>query len=203
MKKERTLINVKSEAIQRHLIGEMISKFERRGLKLVAAKLIAPTAEQIGRQYPNNDSWLIPTGAKSIKGYVEKGVEPPAKTPREVGRWVRQSLIDYFTDRPLLLMVWAGPHAVELGRKTVGATNPIAADIGSIRGDYSLDSYELSDGLGRAIQTLVHASGSPKEAREEIKLWFKDSEILDYDLVDEKVIYETDWGKVRRKENNA
>ncbi|MEI6144667.1 MAG: nucleoside-diphosphate kinase, partial [Candidatus Berkelbacteria bacterium] len=94
--------------------------------------------------------------------------------------------------------IWEGPHAIALGRKTAGATNPLVADIGSIRGDYSHDSYEVSDQTHRAIQTLVHASGSVDEAEDEIKIWFKPEEILDYDLVSETVFYGNDWGRVKK-----
>lgn len=197
MKKERTLIAIKPESIQRHLIGEFISKFEKRGLKLVAAKLIAPTKEQVGTHYPDDDSWYIPTGTKTYESYKAKGIDP-GKTPKELAIEVRNRLINHFTGRPLFLMVWEGPHAVALGRKTAGSTNPLAADIGSIRGDYSFESYDLSDSLDRATHTLVHASGAVDEAEKEIKIWFKPEEIIDYPLVMEEVFYSKDWGRVKK-----
>lgn len=195
---EQTLIFVKPEAIQRHLMGEFISKFEKRGLKLVAAKLIAPTEEQVGIHYPDDDSWYIPTGTKTYESYKAKGIDP-GMSPRELAVIVRKRLIEHFADRPLFLMVWEGPHAVALGRKTAGSTNPLAADIGSIRGDYSFESYDLSDYIERAAHTLVHASGSVEEASKEIAIWFKLEEVLDYDLAMESVFYSKDWGKVRKK----
>jgi nucleoside-diphosphate kinase len=195
MKKERTLIAIKPESIQRQLIGEFISKFEKRGMKLVACKLIAPTEEQMGRHYPDDDSWYIPTGTKTLEGYKARGIDP-GKTPKELAQIVRQRLLEHFVGRPLFLMVWEGPHAVALGRKTAGSTNPLAADIGSIRGDYSFDSYEFADEIERAVHTLVHASGTPEEAEEEVKLWFSSAEIIDYDLALESVFYDKDWGKV-------
>lgn len=197
-KNERTLIAIKPEAIQRHLIGEIITRFEKRGLKLVAAKLIAPTKEQMGAHYPDDDAWYIPTGTKTLEGYKARGIEVN-KTPIELAKDIRQRLIDHFANRPLFLMVWEGPHAAALGRKTAGATNPIAADIGSIRGDYSCESYEFADEIDRPVHTLVHASGNSEEAEDEINLWFKPEEILDYDLVMETVFFTKDWG--RTKEN--
>lgn len=197
MTKERTFIALKPESIQRHLIGELISRFEKRGLKLVAAKLIAPSAELIGRHYPDDDSWYIPTGEKTIEGYKARGMVIDL-TPREVAKKVRLDLINYFKDRPMLAMVWEGAHAVELGRKTVGTTNPLTADIGSIRGDYSQESFLLADKLGRPLQTLVHASGKVEEAEGEIKLWFKDDEILDYDLVFSQIMNTQTWGRVKK-----
>jgi len=196
MKKERTLIFIKPEAIQRHLIGEFITKFEKRGLKLVAAKLIAPTEEQVGKHYPDDDSWYIPTGTKTLEGYKARGIDC-GKTPIELAKEIRERLISHFADRPLILLIWEGPHAVALGRKTAGATNPLMADIGSIRGDYSFESYEFADQADRPVHTLVHASGSTEEAENEIKIWFKPEEILDYDLAMEAVFYSKDWGRVK------
>ena len=196
MKKERTLIAIKPESIQRHLVGEFISKFERRGLKIIACKMIVPTSEQIGQHYPDSEKWYLDTGTKTLKNYQERGVKVNLG-PIEMAKIVRQRLIEHFIDRPLILMVWEGPHAIALGRKTAGATNPIVADIGSIRGDYSLESYELADDIERAAHTLVHASESAEEAEREIKIWFKKDEIYDYDLMTEKVFYTKDWGKVK------
>jgi len=193
---ERTLIAIKPESIQRHLIGELISKFERRGMKLVAMKLIAPTKEQVGKHYPDDEEWMMSNGTKTYENYKSKGIDP-GMGPIDLAKLTRSRLIEHLTDRPVIFMVWEGPHACALGRKTAGATNPLVADIGSIRGDYSMESYELSDGLGRVIHTLIHASGSAEEAAEEIKIWFKESEILDYDLVTETVFYSKDWGRIK------
>lgn len=197
MRRERTLIAIKPESIQRHLIGEFISKFEKRGLKLIAAKLIVPTKEQIETHYPDDESWYIPTGTKAYEGYKARGIDPKM-TPIELAKKVRRQLVDHFTDRPIFFLIWEGPHAVALGRKTAGATNPLSADIGSIRGDYSFESYELADNTERAIHTLIHASGTPEEAEKEIKIWFKTEEILDYDMATESVFYTNDWGKIRK-----
>lgn len=196
-KQERTMIAIKSESIQRNLIGEFMSKFERRGLKLVACKLLAPSAELIGKHYADDEDWYVSSGTKTRANYEAKG-EKNLLTPKEYGQRTRSLLLDSLNDRPILVMVWEGPHAVALGRKTAGATNPLIADIGSIRGDYSHDSYEVSDETSRAIQSLVHASGSIEEAENEIALWFKPEEILDYDLVLEDVFFTKDWGRVRK-----
>ncbi|MDO8513761.1 MAG: nucleoside-diphosphate kinase [bacterium] len=197
MVKEQTFIAIKPESVQRQLIGELITRFERRGLKLVAAKLIAPTEELIGKHYPNDDAWLIPTGTNALKGHEAWGNKIDL-TPRELATQIREGLIEYYSGRPMLAMIWEGAHAVELGRKTVGTTNPLTADLGSIRGDYSQESYSVADKLGRSMQTLVHASGSVEEAKCEIELWFKKEEILDYDLVISQIMHGTDWGKVKR-----
>jgi len=196
-KPERTLIIIKPESIQRHLMGELINKFERRGLKMIACKMLAPDAKLIGEHYADDEAWYISSGTNTYNNYKDKGVKD-LLTPIEYGKRTRKLLMDSLCDRPVLAMVWEGPHAVKLGRKTAGSTNPLTADIGSIRGDYSSDSYEMSDETGRAIQSLVHASGSVEEAEREISIWFKPEEILNYDLVLESVFYMKDWGKVKK-----
>lgn len=196
-KPERTLIIIKPESIQRHLMGELINKFERRGLKMVACKMLAPDAKLIGEHYADDEAWYISSGTNTYNNYKDKGVKN-LLTPIEYGKKTRKLLMDSLCDRPVLAMIWEGPHAVALGRKTAGSTNPLTADIGSIRGDYSSDSYEMSDETGRAIQSLVHASGSVEEAEREISIWFKSEEILGYDLVLESVFYMKDWGKVKK-----
>ncbi|MEK7142813.1 MAG: nucleoside-diphosphate kinase, partial [Patescibacteria group bacterium] len=190
---QKTLIAIKPESIQRHLIGEFIAKFERRGLKLTACKLVVPTKAQVEKHYPDDEVWYLSSGTKTYENYKARGIEPPME-PIDLAKRTRKRLIDHLTDRPLLLMVWEGPHAIDLGRKTAGATNPLTADIGSIRGDYSTESYELADDIERAIHTLVHASATPEEAEREIKIWFNEDEILDYDFITEKVFFTKDWG---------
>lgn len=197
LKKERTLIAIKPESIQRHLIGEFTAKFEKRGLKLIGCKLIVPTLEQIAKHYPDDEEWYIACGTKTLEGYKARGIDP-GMGPIELAKITRKRLMDHFTDRPLLLMVWEGPHAVDLGRKTAGATNPLIADIGSIRGDYSMESYELADDINRPVHTLIHASSSREDAEKEIKIWFKEDEIIDYDLMMENVFYSKDWGRVKK-----
>jgi nucleoside-diphosphate kinase len=194
---ERTLIGIKPESIQRQLVGEFISKFEKRGLKLTACKLIVPTKEQVARHYPDDEVWYVSSGTKTLENYKAKGIDPKMSAI-DLAKRTRQRLLDHLADRPVLFMIWEGPHAVALGRKTAGATNPLTAEIGSIRGDYSTESYELADDIERAIHTLVHASGTVDEAEHEIKIWFKENEILDYDLVTETVFYDKNWGRVKR-----
>jgi len=87
-------------------------------------------------------------------------------------------------------MVWQGANAVKIVRKITGGTEPLTSDIGSIRGDFLVDSYKLSDEDGRAVRNLIHASGSPEEAETEIKHWFNDNEIISYRLIQEQILYD-------------
>jgi len=94
------------------------------------------------------------------------------------------------TSGPIIAMIWQGAHAVKLVRKITGSTEPLSSDVGTIRGDYVIDSYPMSDQDGRAIRNLVHASGSPEEAEQEIKHWFSDHEVVDYSIIQEKILYD-------------
>lgn len=191
---ERTFISVKSEGIQRQLIGEVIHRFERRGLKLVACKLAVATREQVEKLYPDDEAWYEDCGRKTLDGYQKRG-KADNRTPREIGVWVRGKLIKEFVGRPVLAMVWQGAHAVELGRKTVGITNALEAVPGTIRGDFTVDSYMLADLQERPVRTIVHASGSKEEAEKDILIWFGEEEIVSYPLLEEEVLYGDAWGR--------
>lgn len=199
MQHEQTFIAVKSDAIQRHLIGEIIKRFENRGLKLIAIKMIVPTEEQLSKQYPDTTAWKENVGNKTIASKVAKG-ETETRSAMEIGEWVRNMILSDVVGKPLIGMVWEGPHAAALGRKTVGSTNPLDADVGTIRGDYTVESYALADLLGHPIRNLVHASGDVQEAKDDIATYFTPDEIIDYRLIVETVLYEDGWGLCRTKD---
>lgn len=190
-KKEKTLVIIKPDGLQRNLVGEIISRYERVGLKLVAMKMMVPTAELIEKHYTLDPEWIRIAGEKSIKNAKEKGHPVLSEEPIEVGNIVLNSLKKYLTSGPIISMIWEGVHAVAIVRKMTGTTEPLSSDVGTIRGDFVLDSYQLSNQDGRAIRNLVHASGSPKEANDEIKHWFKDSEIIEYTHIQEKILYDS------------
>ena len=188
-KHERTLIIIKPDGIQRNLIGEIIQRYERVGLKLVAAKMLTATEDMIEKHYTLDPEWRRITGEKTIKGYLDKGLTPPTSDPFEVTNALLKRLKSYMAAGPILVMVWEGAHAVSIVRKITGGTEPLKSDIGTIRGDYVHDSYQLSDNDNRPIRNLVHASGSVKEAEDEIKHWFSENEIVNYTLLREGVLY--------------
>lgn len=189
-KQERTFVIIKPDGIQRTLIAEIMSRYEKVGLKLVAIKMLVPTPELIEKHYTLDPNWRRVTGEKTIKGYVDKGLTPPTNDPLEVTNILIGRLQKYMTSGPVIAMIWEGAHAVSIVRKLTGSTEPLMSDVGSIRGDYVLDSYQMTDADSRSIRNLVHASGSPKEASEEIDLWFKPEEILEYRLVQEQILYD-------------
>ena len=189
-KYDKTLVVLKPDAVQRSLIGEIIQRFERVGLKLVAVKMFVPDAEFVEKHYTFDPEWRRKAGEKRIKSYQEKGIELPSSDPVAMGKEVLDSLKIYLSSGPVVAMVWQGAHAVGLVRKLVGSTEPLSSDVGTIRGDYVHDSYEMSGSDNRAIRNLIHASGNEEEAAQEIPHWFSKNEIIDYRLAQEAVIYE-------------
>lgn len=189
-KAERTLVVVKPDGVQRSLIGEIIKRFEKVGLKLVGMKMLVPTAEHVEKHYTLDPEWRRITGEKRVKAAKEKGEKLPTEDPFEITAKILEVLIKYMTSGPVVAMVWQGAHSTELVRKIVGGTEPRSSDVGTIRGDYVLDSYVMADTDGRAVRNLIHASGTAKESEAEIKHWFKDEELVNYRLVSEQIIYD-------------
>lgn len=189
-KTERTLIIIKPDGVQRSLVGEIIGRFEKVGLKLVGLKFMVPEAAQIETHYTLDPSWKRKVGEKAIEAYKKKGQTPPTEDPEEVGNAVVERLKKYMTSGPTVVMAWQGAHAVELVRKIVGGTEPRSSDVGTIRGDFVLDSYAMADTDDRAIRNLIHASGSVEEAENELKHWFGSEELVSYRLVQEQILYD-------------
>ena len=189
-KYEQTLVVIKPDGVQRSLIGEIIKRFERAGLKLAAMKMVLPTTEHIEQHYTLDPNWRLVTGEKTIKSYKEKGLIPPSDDPLVITAKILANLKKYMTSGPVVAMVWQGAHAVKIVRKITGGTEPLTSDVGTIRGDFVLDSYQVSDADGRAVRNLIHASGSPEEAVMEIKHWFASQEVHKYQLIQEKILYD-------------
>lgn len=189
-KLERTLVVIKPDGVQRGLIGEIVKRYERAGLKLVGVKMIVPTADFIEKHYTLDPEWRRITGEKTIKSYKEKGLKPPSEDPLEITAKILANLKRYMVSGPVMAMVWQGAHAVKITRKITGGTEPLTSDVGTIRGDFVLDSYQMSDTDGRAVRNLIHASGSVKEAEMEIDHWFSKKELTDYRLISEQILYD-------------
>lgn len=188
--REQTLVVIKPDGVQRSLIGEIIKRIERTGLKLTGLKMIIPDAEFVKKHYTLDAGWLVSVGNKAIKGMTDNGIVPESTDPLVYGNRVLAALQKYFTSGPVVAMVWQGAHAVSIVRKVVGGTEPLSSDVGTIRGDFVIDSYPLSNGDGRAVRNVVHASGTPGEAEQEIAHWFSKEEILAYRLVTDQILYD-------------
>jgi len=189
-KQEKTLVLIKPDGIQRGLIGEVIKRYEQCGLKLVAIKMLIPTRDQALRHYSVDPEWALKTGTKSIESWKAKGLTPPTEDPIELAENVRKQLVDFLTSGPVIAMIWQGMNAIGVIRKITGGTEPLTSVPGTIRGDYTIDSYSAADTDKRAVRNIIHASGSVTEANDEIKIWFTEKEILNYRLVAEEILYD-------------
>ncbi len=189
-KKERTLVVVKPDGIQRALVGEIIRRYEQAGLKLVGMKMLTVTPEFVEAHYTLDPNWRRITGEKTIATYKKNGQTPPSEDPLAITAVILANLKKYLASGPVVAMVWQGMHAAAVIRKLTGSTEPLSSDVGSIRGDYTLDSYVVSDVDKRAVRNLVHASGNAEEAAQEISHWFKPEELVDYRLISDEILYD-------------
>ena len=185
---ERTFVAVKHDGVQRGLIGEIIKRFEQRGLKLAALKMIQVDRKFAAKHYPLTEEWIKGTASTTRKAYEKRGIALK-ESDREICERINNWLKDYLSEGPVVAMVWEGYHAIEICRKIVGTAEARSALPGTIRGDFSVDSYELADKKKRPVRNLVHASGNLQEAENEISLWFKKEEIHDYTKKDWEVIH--------------
>lgn len=190
---EQTLIVLKPDAVSRGLIGEILTRFEKVGLKIVASKMVKVDKALANRHYPEDRSEFINSiGEKTLENYKELDIDPKEyfghEDPHEIGKVIRGWLVDMISSGPVFAAVLEGPHAVALVRKMCGHTLPIKAAPGTIRADYSFDSSALANLGKRPIKNLIHASGTVDEARYEIPLWFSESEIYSYKRVEEDIM---------------
>ncbi len=155
---ERTLIIFKPDAVQRGIVGEILTRFEKAGLKIVGAKMLKPTYDQFYHHYENI-----------------------GKVMTRRGKEVFDMTLSMMDNGPVIAAVLEGVEAAALVRKMVGATEPKSALPGTIRGDYSHMSYSHADENKVGIPNLIHASGDASEAKEEIAHWFSEAELYDYE----------------------
>ena len=195
-KEERTFVIIKPDGVQRSLIGEIIKRYEKIGLKLIGLKMGVTTGEMIEKHYTIDPEWMRKTGEKTIANYKEKGAKPPSDDPIEITKIVLKNLKKYMTSGPVIMMVWQGAHAVGIVRKITGTTEPLTSDVGTIRGDFVLDSYIMSDTDGRAVRNILHASGTVEEAEKEIALWFRKDELINYSIIQETILYDIDLNSI-------
>ncbi len=189
-KKEQAFVMVKPDGVQRSLIGDIIKRFERTGLKLVALKMILPTEAQCLTHYNKDDTWFLRKGNGIIENRKKMGA-PIEKEPIEYGKDIITTIVKYMTCGPAVAMIWEGNSAVGVIKKIVGGTEPSTSDVGTIRGDYTIDSYTLCDFDGsRAMRNLIHCTDVPEESAREISIWFSPSEIVSYRLIGETMLYD-------------
>ena len=187
---EQTLVIIKPDGVQRSLIGEVIKRIERVGFKLVAIKFELPTKEKVVAHYTIDPDWVEKTGHKALDAEARAGKDVSGIDAMTHGGTILHKLQNYITSGPVVAMVWQGAHAVDVVRKLVGSTEPRTSDVGTIRGDFVHDSYEISNGEGRSVRNVVHASSSVEDAQKEIAVWFGPEELVTYRLVAEEILYD-------------
>ncbi len=191
---ERSLLLIKPDVLQRQIVGEILSRFERKGFKIIGLKMLNATKEQVGDHYINEESYLIETGEKAKKGAIARGEDVTNWNSLEKGKIIRQRNIDYLTCGPIVAMVLEGFGVIAQVRKVLGSTSPADGDVGTIRDDYSLDTYALADYVSRSTRTMLHASDSVENAERELKIWFKEKELCNnYETGVEKIFYDEGW----------
>lgn len=190
---DRTFVMVKPDGVQRGIIGEVIARFEKRGLKVIAMKMVKPTLEHLDEHYPKDDAWIERLGGKGFDTFEQYGIDPMevmgTNDKKEAGKMVRKWLIDYMTEAPVVAMVVEGIHAIDMVRKIAGSTLPNKAEIGTIRGDFSVDSPASANLNKRSVKNIVHASETKDEAEHEIAHWFSEEEIFKYTRADHAAMF--------------
>jgi len=161
---QQTLVLVKPDGVARGLIGEVIKRFEQRGLKIIALKLVKVDIDHAKKHYTEDIA----------KRHGEK---------------IRNQNLDFITEGPVVAMIIEGIDAIENVRKLTGATESKSALPGTIRGDFSHASYGHADEKGIVIKNVIHASGDEADAKHELALWFSIDEIFDYKRSDESHVF--------------
>lgn len=189
---ERSLIILKPDAIQRSLMGEIITRFERTGLKFTAMKFFVPTKEQLEEHYNKDDEWFLRKGNLVVEE-LKAHDRPIEKEPIEYGREIIDTIVHYMTAAPVLAIIVEGNQSVAIIKKIVGSTEPVTSDVGTIRGDFTVDSYGHAAYEDRAVRNLIHCSESPEEAEREIRVWFDEGDLMKYVTAQERIMYDVDF----------
>lgn len=196
LQKEKTVVLVKPDGVKRGLVGEVISRFEKMGLKIKAMKMVWVEADLAKKHYPESRTELMKAiGEKTLLTYEKYGRDPHEEfsdlDPVVIGKMVNKWNIDFITSGPVVAILLEGIHAIDNVRMLAGHTLPVFAVPGTIRGDYSIDSPALANVKNRAVRNIMHASGNTEEAKYEEQLWFKKDDIVDsYKRTDEEVMFE-------------
>ena len=188
-KEERTFVIIKPDGVQRGLVGEIIKRYERTGLKLVGMRFGVADEKKFWEHYNKDDAWFLKKGTKIAEDKKANDL-PVDKEPMEYGKEIIRQLVKFMTSGPVLMMVWEGNQAAAVIKKLTGDTEPSTSDVGTIRGDLTIDSYNIAAIDDRAMRNLIHCSESADEAKREIAIWFTNSEMTEYRLVGEQILYD-------------
>ncbi|MBI3985040.1 MAG: nucleoside-diphosphate kinase [Candidatus Levybacteria bacterium] len=182
---EQTVVLIKPDGVKRGIVGEIIHRFERMGLKIVGMKMVIPKKTLLDKHYATDKASTVERiGGKTITTYKKYGKDVKKEfgtdDPAVVGKVVVGWLLDFMSSSPVIAMVIEGKHAVENVVSIAGPTMPVNAPAGTIRGDFSTDSAAYANEEKRAVENIVHISATVEEANFEKTLWFEPSEIHSY-----------------------
>lgn len=163
---EQTLVLIKPDAVKRNLIGEIILRYEREGLKVIKIKMLQASAEIVEKHYPSDEEYLISLGKKSAAAGEQ------VTDFYNQGKKIVENLRNFITSSPAVALILEGENVITKVRRVTGYTDPASAEKGTIRGDLGQDSILQANREERPVYNLVHASGNLEEAKKEIKLWF-------------------------------
>lgn len=192
-KKERTFVILKPDAVQRGLVGDIIKRFERIGLKIVALKMHMAQEAQLWEHYSKTDEWYLKKGERITEN--KKALNQyDGREPIEYGKDIIRAVVNFMKSGPVISMVLEGNNAGAIVKRLVGSTEPATADTGTIRGDYAIDSYYLCDvDQSRGMRNIIHCT-DPADgegaADREIGIWFTEQELVNYRLVTEAMLYD-------------
>jgi len=189
---ERTFVMLKPDAVQRCLVGEIIKRFESTGLKCTAMKMFNADEATLFAHYNKDEAWFMKKG-EGIVANLEKQGKPVEKDALEYGKDIIRQNAVFMMQSPLVAMVWEGNQVAAVIKKMVGSTEPATSDVGTIRGDYTVDSYSHAAYEDRAVRNLIHCTDpadGPAEAEREIALWFTEEEIMAYTTAQEAIMYD-------------
>lgn len=187
---EQTVVLIKPDGVRRGLVGEIIHRLERMGLKIVGLKMVWPNEDLLETHYKSSDlATLKRWGEKTLATYTKYGKDAQkdlgTTDPLKLGQMVKKWLFDYVTSGPIVAILVEGKHAVENVMNMAGPTMPVSAPAGTIRGDYSTDSAAYANEEKRGVMNLVHVSTSIEEANFEKTVWFSSPEIHTYKRLEE------------------
>ena len=193
MNKQKALIIIKPDGVQRGLIGKIVTRFEQVGLKIIGLKFEWADPKKVITHYPETEAWFKKVGERTLTNYVKKGLD--AKTVFKtddavaIGKIVKSWLMTYFQESPIFIMVVESYDCIEIVRKLSGNTIPVLAAPGTIRGDFSHDTIDLANEQNRPLRNIIHASDSVDDGEKEVGVWFSPDELFSYDLAGEKFMY--------------